>query len=315
MMKPLLLSILVLAGITATAQTVPNSGFESWVTNSEGSVSYSVPQSWIPVDPFETYLNDLFGNPNYTIHSTTQTSTAHSGNYAVQMAVAVSNTGDTIGGALFSAPTCLQLVNALFNGAPATGFPLAQRPANLNFYYKKNTVGNDTCGFEVIITKWNSTTHTRDTLMDQTRYMNTAANWTMYSFPLTYAFNEYPDTMLIAGGIYGNNGAYHIGTLFTVDDFTFSGNVPIGIEEHSKLMEAVVYPNPFSETARIELHSRQLENGTFELFDVLGNKVRGMDGLTGTGLTIDREGLPAGIYFYQLVDAGKMIAAGKLSVK
>lgn len=74
-------------------------------------------------------------------------------------------------------------------------------------------------------------------------------------------------------------------------------------------------PNPFVDQATLKLSNAQITNGKLEIYDVLGNKVRQVENLSGSSFIISREGLPAGIYFYTLIAENALIATGKLSVE
>ncbi|TND09469.1 MAG: hypothetical protein FD123_1275 [Bacteroidetes bacterium] len=315
MKKITLWTIALFAGVSAHTQTVPNAGFENWSNNTESSTTYLNPQSWITIDVVTSFFNDLFGSPNLSSAAVSRVSSAHSGNYAVRMGVSTNTAGDTVSGAVFSTPTALSLVDAVFGGQ-AMGYPFTFRPAALTGYYTLTSLGGDQAGFQVLMTKWNSSTSSRDTIADVMMYVNAASNWTLFSVPLTYQLNAYPDTMLIVAGVYGIADIYHIGTQFTIDDLLFTGTVPIGVEEQGQAAANVsVFPNPFRESATFRVSDAELKNARLEIFDVLGNKVRVINNLSGNSFTIDQEGLGSGVYFYQLISEEAGIASGKLVVE
>lgn len=291
---------------TASAQVYLNAGFETWVSNTETPHTYQMPQRWLTNDVLVTFLNELFGNNGYVVNSVSQTSSAHSGNYAVQMGVAVSNYSDTVGGSILYCNTASDIL------MDQAGLPFASRPANYTGWYKWNRVGGDSAAVFLIMTKWNSSTHTRDTVANEENYIiNSAAAWTQFSFPITYLMNVNPDTIFVAAGNASNSP--NVGSVFTVDDFGFMGTVPIGINEAPAMIAAVsVFPNPFAEQATLNIKDVQLSNGKIELFDVLGNKVRSMENLSGNNFIISREGLPAGIYFYTVTEENTLLATGKI---
>lgn len=301
-----LIAVTVLS-ISASAQTYQNAGFEVWVPNNETAQTYQMPQRWLSMDVLITFFNELFGNPGYTVNSVSQTSSAHSGNYAVQMSVAISNYSDTVGGVVYY---CNSADDILMD---KTGFPFAFRPANYTGWYKWNRIGGDTCGLFLIMTKWNTSTQSRDTVAYEENFIiNSAAAWTQYSFPISYIMNVFPDTIFVAAGI--SSERPHIGSVFTVDDFAFSGTVPIGINEGAAEISSVsVFPNPFAEQTTLTIKDVQISKGKLEIYDVLGNKVRSMENLSGNNFIIAREGLPAGIYFYTLSEKNSILAKGKIN--
>ena len=305
----------LLMGFFSFAQTIPNAGFETWINNNETNTTYQVPQHWITSDVFDTEINKLFGDSTYVVHAVSQVGSAHGGQYAVQMAVVVSNQGDTESGAIYSLDSAVVFAMSAFGSGKMCGFPCATRPANLTGYFKFNRVGGDTAGILMMMTKWNTTTQRRDTLNNITYDITSnASGWTMFSVPITYAYGENPDTVLIGAGI--ANSHQHIGTLFTVDDFAFTGNVAIGINEQQKNAATVtVFPNPFNDEATLNITNIQLKKATLEIYDVLGNRVRVMENISGNNIIINREGLNDGIYFYHLINDNAIVATGKMSIQ
>ena len=307
---------LFFAGL-ANAQTIPKTGFETWVNNTESPSTYLVPQGWITADVVQTYFADLFGDPTYGVNSVARVGSAHGGSYAVQMKVDIADNGlDTIGGSVFSESSVVDFIDYAFGG-PAAGFASSTRPASLKGFYKMNALGNDEGVAIVIMTKWNTVTNSRDTLMynENLFFPANAANWTAFTFPLTYAYNENPDTVLIGFGL-TTPGSFNMNSTLTIDDLSFFGNVPIGMQEEAKTPVAVnLYPNPVSTNATISLPGTSLNQARLEIYDVLGNKVGAVEGLNGNTIDISREGLKTGIYFYSIIQDNAVLVSGKLSVE
>jgi hypothetical protein len=306
-----------LTGAVSFAQTIPNAGFETWINNTESPTIYSTPQGWITEDIIQTAFFAAFGDSTYVAHSVTQVA-GHNGSYGVQMSNVISNEGDTLNGGIISIATAQDFFNYAF-GLSMEGFTISTRPANLTGYYKLNALGGDTAGFDVVMSKWNTSTNSRDVLMDiQLSLTTNMSNWTSFTVPLTYAYNEYPDTVFIAAGLNSSssNHPVHPGTAFTIDDLAFTGSVPAGVQEqHSDSADLLIYPNPFTDKTTLKTNDVQLENATLELYDVLGNKVRVMKNLSGNSIVISRDGLTNGIYFYQLTNENSVIATGKITVE
>ena len=300
-----LIAVTVLS-ISASAQTYQNAGFEVWVPNTETAQTYQMPQRWLTVDVVITFFNELFGNPGYTVNSVSQTSSAHSGNYAAQMSVAVSTYGDTVGGVVYYCNSADDLL------MDKTGFPFAFRPANYTGWYKWNRVGGDTCGLFLIMTKWNTTTQSRDTVAYEENFViNPASAWTQYSFPISYIMNIFPDTIFVAAGIASSNP--NIGSVFTVDDFAFSGTVPIGINEGAAEISSVsVFPNPSNGTFTISAAS---PINTIEIYNVLGEIVYTETAAATDNKQVNLSGQPAGIYLVQVLLANGKRSVSKISVR
>lgn len=79
--------------------------------------------------------------------------------------------------------------------------------------------------------------------------------------------------------------------------------------------EFKVYPNPFEDFLILEILNKELSNGRleFSLYDVLGKKVLTQFlSTTNPQVRIPRNGIPNGLYFYEIRDKDKQIANGKV---
>jgi hypothetical protein len=59
----------------------------------------------------------------------------------------------------------------------------------------------------------------------------------------------------------------------------------------------------------------KIENAQLEISDVLGNRVRIIRGINSSEVKIEKENLPAGIYFYCVKNNVEIIASGKMVVE
>lgn len=74
-----------------------------------------------------------------------------------------------------------------------------------------------------------------------------------------------------------------------------------------------VSPNPFSNQTVLKLDD-YLQNATLELFNSLGQKVKNINSLYGNSITLHRDNLPTGLYFYRLIQGEKMLKLDKLLI-
>lgn len=74
------------------------------------------------------------------------------------------------------------------------------------------------------------------------------------------------------------------------------------------------YPNPLTSTSVIHLPN-SLSNGTLHIYDIVGREVSLKNALEGTSVTIERNALNPGIYFFQLTENGKSVGKGKLVIE
>jgi hypothetical protein len=72
-----------------------------------------------------------------------------------------------------------------------------------------------------------------------------------------------------------------------------------------------LYPNPFYDKAVLDFPNIK-QKTTFTLFNTNGQAVRTINNITGGQVTIERENLASGLYFFILKTENKIIATGKL---
>lgn len=93
--------------------------------------------------------------------------------------------------------------------------------------------------------------------------------------------------------------------------------MPMSIEgQTSENGKITVYPNPFTDNATFVVQSDNLnEMYSFELTDILGKKVKVMNGISQKQFEISRADLQNGIYFYRIYTAESIIGIGKVIIK
>lgn len=86
-----------------------------------------------------------------------------------------------------------------------------------------------------------------------------------------------------------------------------------GIQENNSSTELNVYPNPFSLETNLQT-KLPLKNATLTLSNVFGQTVRQIENITTQNIILHRDNLPCGVYFIQLKEAHKIIAAKRIIV-
>ncbi|MBA2612687.1 MAG: T9SS type A sorting domain-containing protein [Bacteroidetes bacterium] len=98
--------------------------------------------------------------------------------------------------------------------------------------------------------------------------------------------------------------------------FKWNGSFTTGIKNKDYVSgtQVIVYPNPFSDHITIEIRSEKnsTDKRTIEIIDVLGNSVFKESNFEGTQLTIQRQDLKNGVYFYKVSDSLSIISIGRL---
>lgn len=72
------------------------------------------------------------------------------------------------------------------------------------------------------------------------------------------------------------------------------------------------YPNPFVQSARIEVKGANFNKLQFNLYDISGRLVKQQTAINTNSFTVDKTGLTNGAYFFEITENGKAIAKGKL---
>ncbi|MFH1320980.1 MAG: PKD domain-containing protein [Bacteroidota bacterium] len=112
--------------------------------------------------------------------------------------------------------------------------------------------------------------------------------------------------------VYDSAGCMDTALYYVIIDDTMTVNVPI---IYNKGISVQVFPNPFNSTTTFEvLGTGKPGPLTFELHNILGERVNVMKGISGNKFVISREGLTGGIYFYKISSVDGLFTAGKLVI-
>jgi len=79
---------------------------------------------------------------------------------------------------------------------------------------------------------------------------------------------------------------------------------------------ATNFPNPFSSSTLIRVDKEQeLQNASLIIYDILGNETVTIEGINTNEISLDRNNLPAGVYFYSIKENNALVASGKLVIE
>lgn len=98
-----------------------------------------------------------------------------------------------------------------------------------------------------------------------------------------------------------------------IDSLLFTYNLGIGINETSK-SNYHFSPNPFNDQTTLSFPSVS-DKTTFTLYNTNGQLVKTIDNITGRQLTIHRDNLATGLYYFMLRTKDNIIATGKLMTR
>jgi hypothetical protein len=82
--------------------------------------------------------------------------------------------------------------------------------------------------------------------------------------------------------------------------------------DHPRLVIDVT-PNPFSSTAIFTIEGTS-QSVDFELFNMIGKKVRALYSISGPTFEVPRKNLPDGIYVYQIIGDSGFLKTGKVII-
>ena len=84
---------------------------------------------------------------------------------------------------------------------------------------------------------------------------------------------------------------------------------------NDKPIEINVYPNPADNYVIFETDFSKTENLSIQILDVTGRIIRTQDFNNSRSVIFNRNELPAGIYFFEVLDSNKFIKSGKIIMK
>ncbi len=261
-LKMILLCLLGLSGFSQTS--LPNLDFESWVLSSSGRYEDPTP-STIWATP--NYAMDLiFGNPSTSI---VQKSTdAHGGSFAALMK-SRTIVGNFVGATLFTG----FLDTTIFVApVPELGVPFTGRPIAMKGWYKYSPVNGDSSSIYVKLTKWNSTTNTRDVVgFIEKRDYSAVIAYAPFNLVINYSSSDIPDsiTVVFSASAGAEQNVGQVGSSLWVDDVVFDYGAN-SLESSSKIPVLKCYPNPandflFIQTTRMDL--------TYQIYTITGQLI------------------------------------------
>lgn len=112
-------------------------------------------------------------------------------------------------------------------------------------------------------------------------------------------------------------GAMGDGGTLTPQGFPFLvvGTILTGISENNDIASKItIFPNPVKERATLRLNTniKAGDQVVFNVYDVLGNKVRSLSATGEKELTLLRKNMNNGIYLYEVILNGENVKNGKL---
>jgi hypothetical protein len=291
-MKKIITSILAVSfGITAFAQQIPNSGFETWSDPKN-------PDNWAT---WESSIGSTLGL------ASKDTASKVEGLASVKIKTDSIQAGPTkrlipgfvlFGTTVYAPPAPLQLLEKPFAGRPDSLF--------LSFKYTPGS-SVDSALLEI------SASGPTGTLLGAgTSLPSTAGNWFSVPVDLTpyYLAGGSVDSLSLLFS--SSNGQGVAGSVLNVDAVRFGYKSTVGINDFAEKINLAVYPNPASH--QLTVTSEQTESDIyFEMTDVNGRIVLAKNIKNGNH-TFNVSQLENGNYFYRISADGIVVKSNNLSI-
>ncbi|MDD5571280.1 MAG: T9SS type A sorting domain-containing protein [Bacteroidales bacterium] len=159
--------------------------------------------------------------------------------------------------------------------------------------------------------------HSLETYIIDSMYMNTTFMGvdTFYEKNYYWVAENYRPELLRMLVIQLQNGVPKTSAIPYYYNKTPHLNLPTSVVKTSN-NNSFAYPNPFSETTTVYLNSSIRDgNACCKIYNVLGEEVQNISNINTNEIKIERNNLPAGIYFYKISDKNKITGIGKLIVQ
>lgn len=104
-----------------------------------------------------------------------------------------------------------------------------------------------------------------------------------------------------------------IGSAPDIGPYEYNPTTSVRTENEVSSLNAVLFPNPFSVSAILEF-SLPIINTKAIIYNITGQEVKRIENISGKTLVIQRDHLPNGTYFLQLVKDNRTILAKKLII-
>ncbi len=187
------------------------------------------------------------------------------------------------------------------------GQPFSGKPEKLVGYYHYLPASGDLASFEMLLSKWNTTTLQRDTIAYGKFFgaeFSTGVDFKVFEILLDYKTNLLadPDSQLVIISSTMDRANPKSGSELWVDNLSLVEMVT-GIDNSNKTAAYISYPNP----AVNELTFRTGEKAAvITIYDVLGNKVTEV-AVEQKEMVINTSTFSKGMYYYTVVSANNSL--------
>jgi hypothetical protein len=270
------------------AQSIPNSGFESW-SNPNG---YNVPEGW-------STFNDI--TSNLSIYTCTKGTPGSPGASYIKL------TSKSVPGLGVVSGLAVSGDANLSGDQIIAGFPCIVQPTALTGKWQYMGATSSDIGFiSVVFTKWDADMNMRDTIGEGMVNLNgMVMNWANFNIPVSFETTELPDSCTIQMSSSGSNPVAD--SYLYVDNLNFSG-VIVGVEDLTLKDEVSLFPNPCTDALTVALEASISEsNPKISMLDEAGKTVWISNCPISDKVIIPTKHLPSGVYFLRIISDKKII--------
>jgi hypothetical protein len=295
--------------------TLPNGTFEDWYfavhpTHAGGGF-------YEPSGGFFKSLNILDTIPTPPGLTCYPTDSAFSGDTAVRLITEKINLLNVLIPGVVG--TC-KISWLTFNAILGTPYYWTTKPANFQGYYMSFPANNDSAGAILLLSKWNSATHHRDTIAyNRMVFHGTVSSYTLFDEPVNYWDNTtMPDSitllLLSSAGFNVSNMMLctgQVGSQAYFDDVTLTNinGIPTVLMPD---VGVTVHPVPAVDFMTVTF-SKSVKNGIFEVYNVQG-KLLGRYPVNELSIRIPVGDLAPGMYYYKVTDGTSALNTGSFMV-
>lgn len=300
MKKIFTLFIFTLLSFTIVAQTLPNNGFEEWVSNP--LPAYEEPVQWNTPNP----LTSLAGA--VTVEKSDD---AYAGEFSAKLITKTIIEGVNSPGLITYADFSVDFATAEYE--ISGGLFMKEKVFSLSGQYKYKGEGGDSATV-FIYSFANPEDGDFDTIGIGYRFLHDAAEWTPFTVNMIALNDHAPDTfnvMITSAGTFSIEDM-PAGSTLNVDDLTIETNVGI-FDATVGHIDMSVFPNPAVDRVTFETSDMAKERKLL-VYDISGRIVRDLE-FNNRSLVVETGDLPSGNYSYRVMSKNKLFNSGSFIKK
>lgn len=128
------------------------------------------------------------------------------------------------------------------------------------------------------------------------------------------------DDILVAGQmasdtiVFGNIVLVSTNFMSSYDMFIAKLSKTTDVEDKIFTQNMQIYPNPFTNTATLDLGNVELHDANIQIYSILGQKIKEIPHISGSKINLERINMNSGTYFIHISEKDKLVSVGKLLI-